>query len=71
MKIKDWFLVQKEKRAAKKQTRLKKKLMKKAGKLEPLGADTEGIEQPDSRFTEEYKEFLDKQDAPERAVEKE
>lgn len=62
MKLKDWFRVQKEKRAERRRERLERKLGRDAVLIPELDADTEGVEQPESRFTEEYREFLEKRE---------
>lgn len=78
MKLRDWFRMKKEKRAARRRAKLERKLgiehveptepienLDPIEELEPEEAAPadraqEG-EQPPSRFTEEYKEFLKKQ----------
>ncbi len=91
MSIKTWFRERKERRLAKKQAKLAKKLgaepdklekldeaeaestaaerwaKSEAGSLSDLGAETEGLEQPETRFTEEYAEFLKEKEAAEAA----
>ena len=90
MKLKEWFEVKRQKRIARRQERLarkmaaespepvetkpleneepespeciERKLVNGEPELQPLGADTEGIIQPESRFTEEYREFLKRQE---------
>lgn len=59
MRIKDWFKAKKEKRAAKKQEKLMRGLND--GELKAL--DGSEPEMPPSRFTEEYKEFLEREEA--------
>ena len=46
MKIKDWFKVKKEKRAATKMAKVERKLVEEPEEFEQLGADTAGLEQP-------------------------
>ena len=89
MKLKEWFEVKRQKRIARRQERLTRKLAAESPELpkneleneepeapecierklvngepelQPLGADTEGIVQPESRFTDEYREFLKQQE---------
>jgi hypothetical protein len=69
MKIKDWFKVKKEKRAAKKMAKVERKLVEEPEEFEQLGADTAGLEQPETRFTEEYREFLEKEEERRRLLE--
>ena len=63
MKLKDWLRAKKEKRAAKKQDKLVRKLAAESPEPELLDADTEGIEPPETRFTDEYREFLEREAA--------
>ena len=62
MKIKDWFIAKKEKRTARRLAKQQEKLERSLGadlhEIEPFEPDTEDIEQPETRFTEEYREFL-------------
>ncbi len=63
MRIADWIMAKKKKRAAAKQQRL---AAKRGVQLEPtleLEPDVDGITPPESRFTEEYKEFLEQESA--------
>ena len=48
-----------------------RKLMNEEPEFMPFEAYTEGIEQPESRFTEEYREFLKKQEAVQKGIEAE
>lgn len=63
MGLKEWLNAQKQKRAE----RRRAKRLRGAGgspeELLQLDADTEGIEPPASRYTEEYREFVEKQEA--------
>jgi hypothetical protein len=59
MRIKDWFKARKEKRAAKKL----EKLRGVPGGDEMRALDGSEPEMPPSRFTEEYKEFLEREEA--------
>ncbi len=70
MKLKDWFRARKEKREAKKLQRLLPEQEPEAApELMPLGSDTRAADeldengQPKSRFTEEYREFLQAQES--------
>lgn len=74
MKLKDWFRAGKEKRRAKKLQRLMPEQEPEAApeltpELMPLGSDTRAADeldengQPKSRFTEEYREFLQAQES--------
>ena len=63
MKLKDWFKAMKQKREQKKRQKAGYAPERTAPQLQPLDADTTGIEQPESRFTEEYREFVKKQAA--------
>ena len=79
MKLKDWLRERKKRREARRLKKIElkhgaeaeesgaieRKMGLDAPELQPLGADTEGIEKPESRFTEEYREFLKKKDAAE------
>ena len=75
MKIKDWFIAKKQKRMARKLAREQEKVERKIGmdlpELEDLDVDPDDIQPPESRFTEEYREFLKRQEAEmaERAYE--
>lgn len=63
MKLKDWFKAKKEKRAAKKMQKVERKLGNVIPEAMPLDAEPAEAEVPKSRFTEEYREFLEKQEA--------
>ncbi len=61
MKLKDWLKERKRRREAAKLNKLRKLPAQEPAPLTPLDADTEGITPPESRFTDEYREFLKEQ----------
>ncbi len=69
MKLKEWFSTRKERRAAKKREKLVRSIDRQLVELQQLDADTEGIEMPASRFTEEYREFLKEQESAKKGAE--
>ena len=62
MSMKDWLLAKKKKRVAQKQDRLVRKLTLVNEELRQLDPSTEEIILPPSRFTDEYREFLMRQE---------
>ncbi len=56
MKLAEWFKARKERRRAKRE--LKRGLITELTELQQLDPQTEGIEEPETRYTDEYREFL-------------
>ncbi len=63
MKLKDWLKERKRRREAAKLNKLRKSNVQEPVPLTPLEPDTEGITPPESRFTDEYRDFLKEQES--------
>ncbi|MBR6428774.1 MAG: hypothetical protein IKS43_03850 [Clostridia bacterium] len=66
MKLKDWLKERKRRREAARLNKLRKSNVQEPvplTPLEPLEPDTEGITPPESRFTDEYRDFLKEQES--------
>lgn len=63
MKLKEWIRKRKERREERRQEKILRRLGPEEYEYEHLDADTEDITPPESRFTEEYREFLKEEEA--------
>ncbi len=63
MKLKDWLIAKKERRAARRRQRLERIHGTEAAGLSDLGCEASDIEAPESRFTDEYRDFLKEQES--------
>ena len=62
MKLKDWFLKRKQRREERRQAKLALKRSIETPEVVGLDAQTSDIVSPESRFTDEYREFLKRQE---------
>jgi len=62
MKLKEWLMAKKKRREARRKEKLELKRSAAGPEVMQLDADEAGIVPPESRFTDEYREFLKRQE---------